>query len=720
LNARDGFFSAIFEDNEGYLCIVAANKAGGIGDSFIQAFFHVPDELQKAINWIRKYSYGNNIYFCPQLFERAVRQKEYVSITPCAWADLDGSHIDLIKPAPSVVVESSPGKFHAYWLFTDPVPPKVAQYISKQIAYAYKDLGMDIGGWDITQLLRVPETTNLKNNWHVKFRDDLCTGTTYSVPDFAELPEVADNIEITSSKSIPDSIENLVFDVIINQHRSKLSPRIYRLIYQIPEQGDWSSALWNLECGLIEAGLTMEEAFVVCKNAACNKFKRDNRPDKYLWEDIRRAWNILSTGTALSNEVEIHLLSKEEKEEVRNADFGVLDKYVSWACSKGDAPKAYHEAGALTILSALLSGDLHLTTSFGSIIPNLWFMLLADTTLTRKSTAMGMAIDVLNDVDPQALLATDGTPEALLSELQSRPGIPSLLWRDEMTGLLEAMKKDYMADMMALLTYLYDGRMVKRLLRSGTIEVRDPRLIILSGGVRGRVSELLTTRHVDTGFLPRFLFVMGTSSVTEMRPMGPATVEGDDTRLQVIQEFKEIYDRIKFQANVNIQGVGMKVGIKAEATQEVWDRYNELEAYLVTKGLESGEPSLYTPMMDRLCKSILKVALLLAAARTTGEVIIERADLLKAIYLASTWQIHASALILEIGKSNIEKTIERMYEKIKHEPGCTKSTIMRALHITSKDIDWMLRTLIDRGLISIEEFGKNKFRLFPVAINYYT
>src|SRR5579862_7181105 len=100
-----------------------------------------------------------------------------------------------------------------------------------------------------------------------------------------------------------------------------------------------------------------------------------------------------------------------------------------------------------------MSGSIQLPTSYGLIIPNLWFLLLADTTLTRKSTALDLAVDMLTEVDPSLIMATDGSIEGMFTALSLRPGQPSIFLRDEFSGLIEMMtKRDYYAGMGEALT----------------------------------------------------------------------------------------------------------------------------------------------------------------------------------------------------------------------------------------------------------------------------
>src|ERR1035437_8263517 len=134
---------------------------------------------------------------------------------------------------------------------------------------------------------------------------------------------------------------------------------------------------------------------------------------------------------------------------------------------------------------------------------------------------MDLAMDLLAEVDDSIIMATDGSLEGLLTGLAARPGQPSIFLRDEFSGLLEAMvKKDYMAGMAELLTKLYDGTMQRRMLRKEVIEVKDPRLIFYAGGIKNKITSLLTYEQVSSGFMPRFIFITAESDLNKIKPVG--------------------------------------------------------------------------------------------------------------------------------------------------------------------------------------------------------
>lgn len=100
-----------------------------------------------------------NRYFCPVVFSKPKRNKDYALPTNILWADLDPIHPDQCRLKPSIAWESSPGRYQALWFLTTDVPPEDAAAMSKRIAYAD---GGDHSGWDLTQVLRIPGTKNYK------------------------------------------------------------------------------------------------------------------------------------------------------------------------------------------------------------------------------------------------------------------------------------------------------------------------------------------------------------------------------------------------------------------------------------------------------------------------------------------------------------------------------------------------------------------------------
>jgi hypothetical protein len=698
---------------EGYMCIAFLSHDRDRKREMTEKFFHYPEEVDQAARAVQDGKLISDVYYCPQLFETKRRKKDNVKTCPTVWADLDDCPPDVLLVRPNLLIESSPGRHQALWRLSHTALPHEAEDISKRIAYFHAEDGCDRSGWDLTQLLRVPTTPNYKYSGEPTVEVVDSINGLYVVSDFEMYPEVKHSqflkTPMPTSDQLPDDEPE---DLLQGKYKHALLPPVYDLFHLTPENGqDWSEKLWKLEMSLFEMGMEREEVFVVAWDAACNKYKRDGKDPEYLWVEVCRAFVHYQerVNAIIFPGAEIVDLMSEEEELIAKEQEGFVERYIEWASSLGDAATQYHQAGAFTILSALLSGRVTLPTSYGPVVPNLWFMILGDTTLTRKTTAMDIATDLLMEVDPDVILATDGSVEGLMQQLSTRPKRPSIFLRDEFSGLLEMItKKDYYAGMAETLTKLYDGKMQKRVLRKEEVVVRNPILLIFAGGIRNRVQGLLTHEHVSSGFIPRFIFVTAESDTSRLQPLGPPTAQVLGNKHLLLDEMRKLQEHYGQTRAVHIKAIGETMNTEArtdaELTPEAWLRYNELESRLLQSGLDSEKPELMTPLFDRLAKNTLKAAVLLAAARSVGQqgVTVEVSDILHAVRYCKQWRAYAIEVVNGIGKTTLERELERILNAIVKRPGISRSQLMQSYHLTARDATAMFDTLIQRSLITMK------------------
>jgi hypothetical protein len=613
-----------------------------------------------------------------------------------------------------MTIESSPERYQALWMFDEVADPIDAQDISKRIAYYHIEDGADKSGWDLSQLLRVPWTYNYKY-------DPPATVLLKAASDVVSIDELRGAYpELQEDKDemfpfpehIPDG------QTLLLGYKERLPHKAWMLLKVTPDK-DWSKPLWALEMLLAETGLDREEIFAIIKEAACNKYARDNRDDRLLWKEVCKAWVKHRERNAIIQDATVFnapdLLSDGDIKAAEE-DLTFIDHYVTWAKSVGDAAPAYHHAGAFTCLGALVAGSVRLPTSFGIMIPNLWFLLLADTTLTRKSTALDLSVDLLLQVDPDVIMATDGSIEGLFTSLSVRPGRPSIFLRDEFSGLIEMMaKRDYYAGMAEQLTKLYDGKFQKRVLRRETIEVRDPVLIVFAGGIRTKILSLLTAEQITSGFLPRFIFVTAQSDINRLQPLGPPKTKVTTARDELLRYLTALRDMYSGTVTIKVSGheLATKTTYDAELTPGAWTLYNEMERKLLETGVKDTAKELLTPVMDRLAKSGLKAAVLVAASRMRGQVVVDERDIIKAFSFVVKWREYAMDIVSSIGLSSNERIITNVYEAIIRNPGVLRSEIMSRYHLSKHEADNILDTLDQRGKIDRMKHGRSE-RLNPV------
>lgn len=150
------FFETIWEGCDGYFFICGIKWPG-------QNFnpgkaFQVVGQLDEAKHYIRSLvEAGQDVYFTPGLFSRPERKAEYLKPGPLIWSDVDDGHTEGTNPL--AVWSSSPGHTQAIWRLTETVPQPDQDSLSRAVSHV---LGCDPGGWDATQLLRVPGTPSHK------------------------------------------------------------------------------------------------------------------------------------------------------------------------------------------------------------------------------------------------------------------------------------------------------------------------------------------------------------------------------------------------------------------------------------------------------------------------------------------------------------------------------------------------------------------------------
>ena len=721
---RKVFFNTLFAKRSGFFSVASVTEAGRIAKpryGWREKYFWYPDDLDKALKYIDQEEHGRHVWFSVHLMDKEKRHGDFISTSNIVWADLDTCHPDTIKPTPPIVIESSPGRYQCVWILevAEPIPAILASEYSRRFAYKYVDAGVDKSGADLTQLLRVPGTYNYKTEYTLE------NGEPPKVNLVRAGPEVAPSAMFEAMPPVPgdtfeweDKPELLDPDDVIKKYGVKLTPTWHH-IYQTTPDRDWSKVLWRFIQSCFEVGMDKQEAFSVAAESACNKFKRDGyRPDIQLWGDVLRAHSkFLEFRTQMAqltpDKLDIPpLYDPAELPEYES----FVDRYFVWASSLGDAAAQYHELSGFIILSGLLSGNLQIEASIGNIVPIIWGMILGDTTMTRKTTAMDTATDLLEAVPgfEDIVLATDGSYEGIFKSIARQPGKPAIYKMDEIQGFMATtVKKDYMAGMMAGLTKLYDCKNLKRQLSKETITVNDPRLILYGGGIKTKMMSELAAEHVESGFLPRFFFVSAEQNPDGVKGLGPRTEANR-------KEFDKLLNELTVLKQAYVDYVPVAVGgstnlvthhTVAEPTEAAYVRYNEFEQLLLRYGYDSQDPALYTPMLNRFSISTLKCATLLAAQRQEpqyNKIKVEASDIVKAISHTSKWLPYMIELMSNLGNTVFEQDLIKVLKFVTDHQGCPSGAVMRNYKFSAKQMANILDTLEGRGLIDIRTQGKGK------------
>lgn len=721
-NLRIKFFDYIFGVDEGYLCI-ATGTPTKTKDKFEQSFFRWPTEKEEIATFIDGCN-KKNIWFGINLLDEPTRTKEHCLPTDTLWADLDTCDPELLDPRPQVVMETSPDRFQSLWKLNTKISPHLAEEYSKRIYGKYRSNGVD-SGWALTKLLRVPFTHNFKYGSTPKVvlhrADDDCT----DVSKFEDL--VIEEIKLISDEEtpLPDLLELPAAEFVVYEYRNYLRETSFKSAFFDEPPDDWSAVLWKLINICIEAGMSREETFSVAAAAKCNKYARDKRPIRHLWLDVVKASVANSAFNAIVGDVNDELINFPEivsDREMGTIEHSFIDDYIEWASDVTDASKEYHELSGCILLSAMLADKMHLPIQSGKIIPNLWGLVLGESTLTRKTTAMDMAMDFVLDHDPSLILATmDSSVEGMFTALSDRSEKVSIYYRDEVTGFFDAMtSKSYLAGMDTTMTKLYDSPgVMTRQLRKETITVNSPVFIFFGGGILENIYSVVNQQMFFSGFMPRFLVVSGEVDMTKLRWLGPPTHKNStnprDKIKVALADFVEIYRTQTIKQTIFGQQAEVSKQVSVELTDEAWNKMRDIEQKLVVAANSSNLSLVALPTFTRLTGSLLKLSMLIAATRQEPKdfvITVELRDLIHAASFIQKWAPFSIDLMSNVGKTTSERELQRVLKYVRERPGLTKAEHMRRFHMQSLQAKIIFQTLEERGLITMKQAGRG-FRVWP-------
>jgi len=262
-------------------------------------------------------------YFCPVVFSKPHRKKEYALPADFLWADLDPVHPDQCRLRPSVAWESSPGRYQALWFLTNEVAPEEAAALSKRIAYAD---GGDKGGWDLTQVLRLPGTHNFKYETAPEVRLLWAKSRSYAVEEIkGAYPPVNGETPSEVSESWPEVDESIIQSAI-----SSLPIGYRRRLMQDTAGADRSLELQKLTRDLVRFGVAHEIVLLIIQRSTWNKFH--NRADEKLQLQKQLSSAIVAVeARAKKPKAEAPQLEQIEDMRVHHwADFMQIPTHLRW------------------------------------------------------------------------------------------------------------------------------------------------------------------------------------------------------------------------------------------------------------------------------------------------------------------------------------------------------------------------------------------------------
>jgi len=195
------------------------------------------------------------------------------------------------------------------------------------------------------------------------------------------------------------------------------------------------------------------------------------------------------------------------------------------------------------MLSVACQGNISLHLSIGRFKPNVFIILLGDSTKYRKSTSVNKGEDILERIDGINFLPSRFSTEGLIESISKMP-VGGII-RDEYAGFLLEAKKQYMADIKDFLCELYDGKSSDRQLRKTTFSIKKPCISFLSSTTPFNLAQQIELNDFLSGYLARHLLIYPEKVNSRMKisMFGGSSVEQRDRIIDTLSYIKNKFIR---------------------------------------------------------------------------------------------------------------------------------------------------------------------------------
>lgn len=410
-------------------------------------------------------------------------------------------------------------------------------------------------------------------------------------------------------------------------------------------------------------------------------------------------------------QVEFSFSAIEQSVEIAKADEGFfrdmipkegfLGAYMKYT-DRQESPGTFHFWTAATLLGACLQRRAWVCKGIYNVYPNLYTMLVAPSGKCRKSRAISLGLELIEDFDWLNVIADKTTPEAMLQALMygtkymesDGAGAPARVMTDvDNCALIRAPelvdfinKQNHNSGLVALLTNLYDcPSSYKYLTRNKSpVVLRNVAIQMLGASTQDWFAKELPTSAFGGGFMSRFIFVV--KQVRDRSIPFPEAPGPDEKR-----ELQSMLLRIRanFTGNIPFEHA-------ARVWFEEWYNENEVEAV--------DDPNLIG-FHERTPDIILKVSLILAASR--GAKIISDRDIRQAHSIVSWTQERAFKAFKDVDLSPLGQVGRELLDFLEIQGGTlTRRKIMRKfwhrLPNGLMDMERIEAMLVEAGNITVE------------------
>lgn len=382
-----------------------------------------------------------------------------------------------------------------------------------------------------------------------------------------------------------------------------------------------------------------------------------------------------------------------------------LASYIEYTM-KQESPEVFHLWTGIGVICACLGQRTWINRSQYKIYPNAYIILVSDSGICRKSTAVSIGRDLLQGMDRQGplMLPQRATPEVMVKLLKDNIQIDHIAKRRICGGVIVASELDSMFagderrkdHLLTLLTDLYD---VPKTFNSATITRKEevipyPCLSLLGASTMEWLRGIVGERGVGGGFASRVYFV---HAETTDRFIPHPTKEAR-LRQDLIQDLCEISEyRGPWE-------------IAPEALKWFEAYYAQCYEYASTC-----EPA-FRGYASRKSDHMLRISLVLSASMGVNDYLLQENVMQRAAAIVDSLETSLGAIYEDITMTRDGKTRFEIQETIRKsgKQGIQRSTLLRKFQrkVDAKRFEEVIATLEMSGLVEriLQSSGGQLFR----------
>ncbi len=421
----------------------------------------------------------------------------------------------------------------------------------------------------------------------------------------------------------------------------------------------------------------------------------------YTLKELAEALKIELPRSKKPEKVEVTNIKEEDEEEeeetfynadippivVRLPENNFVTRYIEMAKRRTDAYPEYHFAAAIAILSRIADRKLYLELLHETIYPNIWIWTLGDSTLSRKTTAMKIAKNLVRvtqlDIE-DFFLPHSFSPEAFVEIMSDQPH--GAFWLDEAGSLLASMAKPYMTDLRDLFCRLYDNEEYHRKLRTSKkstkteFRIEDPYLTHWLSTTPDTFKRHSTIDDLTSGWLFRYIYLCP-EYLKEWRGYGVLTYEDKKMMADLANFLTKIAERVD-------EPIEMEFSPEALAWFHSWQRTREDDALKLKN-------KILTQLLGRYYTIAIKLAMLFELGEEEFKPVIRLEMIKEACRIVDKFLLpYAVKIIQELEWDEKTNLQERILGELRRAGGeLTRRELQRKLHKPLDDVEKALQAL---------------------------